>query len=256
MDESLKKNRFFLKDHFRMMIDFRKTDQRKGLEPPAIQKPYPKDASLVNLTKPEALRDISNMRLYDIIDQRRSRRAFSPEPLCIKDISFLLWATQGIRRVLNPAVALRNVPSAGARHSFETYLCIINVESLEQGLFRYLPIEHKLLRLSEDNNLAKKVIQATFGQTFCGQAAVVFIWTAVPYRMEWRYGLAAHKVIAIDAGHVCQNLYLACEALGLSTCAVGAYHQQEMDELVGVDGEDEFAIYLAPVGRRSSSPEQ
>ncbi len=78
---------------------------------------------------------------------------------------------------------------------------------------------------------------------------MTFIWTAIPYRMEWRYGLAAHKVIAIDAGHVCQNLYLACEAIVAGTCAVAAYDQDAVDHLIGVDGEEEFAIYLAPVGK-------
>ena len=66
---------------------------------------------------------------------------------------------------------------------------------------------------------------------------------------QWRYGLAAHKVIALDAGHVCQNLYLACEAVGAGTCAVAAYHQQLMDQLVRVDGEEECVVYLAPAGR-------
>jgi len=75
----------------------------------------------------------------------------------------------------------------------------------------------------------------------------------VPYRMEWRYGLAAHKIIALDAGHVCQNLYLACEAIGADTWAVGAYHQQLMDRLVRVDGADEFVVYLAPVGKVESA---
>ncbi len=67
--------------------------------------------------------------------------------------------------------------------------------------------------------------------------------------MEWRYGLASHKVIALDAGHVCQNLYLACEAIGAGTCAIAAYNQDAMDQLLGVNGRDEFTIYLAPVGK-------
>jgi len=71
--------------------------------------------------------------------------------------------------------------------------------------------------------------------------------------MEWRYGLAAHKVIAIEAGHVCQNLYLACEAIGAGMCAMAAYDQEKMDEFLGVDGEDEFAIYLASVGRKEEA---
>jgi SagB-type dehydrogenase family enzyme len=83
---------------------------------------------------------------------------------------------------------------------------------------------------------------------FLRNCAVVFIWTVIPYRTEWRYSVLSHKPIALDAGHVCQNLYLACEAIGAGTCAVGAYYQQEMDALVGVDGENEFTIYVAPVG--------
>jgi SagB-type dehydrogenase family enzyme len=68
--------------------------------------------------------------------------------------------------------------------------------------------------------------------------------------MEWRYEIAAHKVIAIDVGHVCQNLYLACEAIGAGTCAMAAYDQEEMDRLLRIDGQDEFTIYIASVGRK------
>ena len=66
--------------------------------------------------------------------------------------------------------------------------------------------------------------------------------------MEWRYDIAAHKVIAIDVGHVCQNLYLACEAIESGTCAMAAYDQKKMDALLRIDGQDEFTIYLASVG--------
>jgi SagB-type dehydrogenase family enzyme len=84
---------------------------------------------------------------------------------------------------------------------------------------------------------------------FARQSAVTFIWTAVPYRTEWRYGSVAPKFIAQDSGHVCQNLYLACEAIGAGTCAVSAYSQHGMDEYLGVDGATEFTVYCAPVGK-------
>jgi SagB-type dehydrogenase family enzyme len=87
------------------------------------------------------------------------------------------------------------------------------------------------------------------GQTFVGEAPVVFLWSCFPYRGEWRYHVAAHKIMLLDAGHLCQNLYLACEAMGCGTCAVAAYDQRLADRLVGVDGADEFVVYLAPVGR-------
>jgi SagB-type dehydrogenase family enzyme len=82
-----------------------------------------------------------------------------------------------------------------------------------------------------------------------GQAAVTFIWTAIPKRTEWRYAEASYKVIALDAGHVCQNLYLACAAIGAGTCAIAAYNQTLVDELLGVDGDEELSIYMAPVGK-------
>jgi len=158
-------------------------------------------------------------------------------------------ATQGVHQRLDRATALRTVPSAGARHALETYLLALRVEGLELGVYRYLPLEHELLLEFREPHLRRQLVEATLGQSFVGEAAVTFLWTAVPYRMEWRYGLAAHKLIALDAGHVCQNLYLVCEAIGAGTCAVAAYHQQLMDRLVRVDGCEEFVIYLAPVGK-------
>ena len=116
-------------------------------------------------------------------------------------------------------------------------------------MYRYLPLEAQLLFEFSEDRMAEKIVEATLSQTFVGKAGAVFIWTAIPYRMEWRYGLAAHKVILIDAGHVCQNLYLACEEISAGTCAIAAYHQDKMDRLLRVDGEDEFTIYLAPVGK-------
>jgi SagB-type dehydrogenase family enzyme len=106
-----------------------------------------------------------------------------------------------------------------------------------------------MIFLFSEEHLAEELVASVFWQPYPGNAAATFIWTAVPYRMEWRYVLAAHKVIAIDAGHVCQNLYLACEAIGAGTCAIAAYDQEGLDRLLRIDGEEEFAIYLAPVGK-------
>ena len=161
----------------------------------------------------------------------------------------LLWATQGVRQRLNRATALRTVPSAGARHALETYVCALRVEGLEPAVYRYLPFEHQLLLEFHEPDAREKIAPATLGQRFVAEGAVVFFWTTIPQRMEWRYSIAAHKVIALDAGHVCQNLYLACEAISAGTCAVGAYDQELVDRFLRVDGREEFTIYLAPVGK-------
>lgn len=241
--------RYFLKDSVRQIVDFRNTDQHRGIAPPPLEKPIPDGAHLINLVPAEELHDISAMNVYTAIASRRSRRAFSPEPLTLKELSFLLWATQGVRKIAAPGTAFRVVPSAGCRHALETYLCILNVEGIEEGIYRYLPIEHQLLLVSQPVQFSTRISAAALGQDFVGKCAVTFIWTAIPYRMEWRYDIAAHKVIALDAGHVCQNLYTACEAIHAATCAVAAYHQEMMDNLLGVDGDEEFTIYIAPVGK-------
>ena len=250
-NESELKNiyRFFLKDSIRKMIDFSQTDQNRGIECPPVEKPYAAEALKVDLVKPGTWENINKPDLISAFARRSSRRDYTNEPLTLEEVSFLLWVIQGVRESPVPGHALRTVPSAGCRHALETYLLVLNVEGLKQGVYRYLPLSHQLLFEFHTDNLSAKIVKATLGQSFTGRSAVTFIWSAIPYRMEWRYGLAAHKVIAIDAGHVGQNLYLACEAIGAGACAIAAYDQEAMDALLRLDGETEFAVYLAAVGK-------
>jgi SagB-type dehydrogenase family enzyme len=231
------------------------SDQQKGVPAPALQKSPPSGAKIIDLIAPDQLR-VGDRPLFEIIRQRRSRRKYSQAFLTVEELSFLLFATQGVQRVTrlkdgSPVASLRTAPSGGARHAFETYLLINRVEGIEPGLYRYLPVNHQLCFLYSDADLPQKVSDGCCGQEFVGEGAVVFIWTAVPYRMEWRYnfGLFASKIIAQDSGHLCQNLYLAAEAIGGGTCAIGAYIQERMDAIVQVDGKEEFTIYVAPVGK-------
>ena len=245
-EDTLRQYREFLKDSIRRAVDFSKTDQSRGIAPPPIEKPFGPDAKRINLPP---FGDIGKMDLPSAIGLRESRRSYGPDPLSLEELSFLLWSTQGVRKKLDSGHALRTVPSAGCRHALETYLCVLNVRGLDAGIYRYLPLEHQLLYEFAELDLDRKIVRAVLGQPYPAEAAVTFIWTAVPYRMEWRYGLAAHKVIALDAGHVCQNLYLACEAIGAGTCAIAAYDQEKIDRLLRIDGDEEFTIYLAPVGK-------
>jgi len=230
------------------------TDQRSGILAPPIQKPYSKGARLIDLIPPEQLR-IGSTSLRDVIGKRETRRRFSSSPLTLEELSFLLWATQGIRKMATqdgrPLRTFRTVPSGGGRHALETYLVINRVTSVDPGLYRYLPVEHKLLFVNFQPDLAEKLAHACMDQPHIRAGAVIFAWTTIPYRAEWRYSIVAHKMIALDAGHVCQNLYLAAEAIDAGACAIAAYHQKPVDDLIGVDGEDEFVIYLAPVGKQS-----
>jgi len=242
--------RFFLKDSIRKNIDFSQADQNRGVDPPPIEKPFDSKRTRINLTHPAQFGTIGTVPLISAITNRQSCRSYSRMYLSLHELSFLLWSTQGVKSQLDKGHALRTTPSAGCRHALETYLCVFRVTGIDPGIYRYLPLEHQLLFEYREDHLAEKLVEAAFGQPYPGASAVTFIWTAIPYRMEWRYSLAAHKVIAIDAGHVCQNLYLACEAIECGTCAIAAYDQEAMDGFLRLDGKDEFTIYLASVGKR------
>ena len=239
-------NRNFMKSGF--MEDIL-SDQKKQLPQPPLQKPYDNDSEIIDL--PEINREIiSKKDIHNCIADRKSHREYTTEALTIDELSYLLWATQGVKEIRGDNYAtVRPVASAGARHPFETYLAIQNVHGLKEGIYRYLSLEHKLLFLYEEKNMKDKITDGTLGQKFAGSAAVNFIWSCIPYRGEWRYDKRSHKVMLIDAGHVCHALYIACEVLGLGTCAIAAYDQNLMDKMIDVDGEDEFVVYMAPVSK-------
>ena len=247
--EHLKMYRYFLKDSIRKKINFRFTDQNQGIPVPPIEKQCMDGASFIDLPDPGMWKNIPKRDITMAIGNRKSHRVYLKQNLSQEELAYLLWCTQGLRGEVAHGHAHRNVPSAGCRHSLETYLAIFNVDGVDSGMYRYLPLPHQLVFEFSDDMLSEKMVIASLGQTYPGKSAVTFIWTAIPYRMEWRYDLAAHKVIALDAGHVCQNLYLACETINAGTCAIAAYDQEELDELLGLDGEEEFAIYIASVGK-------
>ncbi len=165
---------------------------------------------------------------------------------CAFGFSFLCWAVAGIK-THKPKFSLRTAPSGGARHPLDLFAFVRRVEGLDPGLYRYLPVEHALGRVRAGDDYAGALVPALRGQDW--NPAAVFAWAAVPYRSEWRYGPASHKLLLLDAGHSCENLYLACEAIGAGTCAVGAYDQEKLNAYLGLDGEDRIAMYAAPVGK-------
>ena len=224
------------------------TDQQKGIPHPPLEKPIKETANRIDLVPPVDL-TLGQMPLVEAIRDRKSRRSFDPAPLTLEELSFLLWATQGIRKLHPEGVwSLRTVPSGGARHPFETYLDVQRIDGLPAGLYRYSALHHQLveLRLGPGQTTLS---EACYGQKSVEAAAVTFVWTAIPYRTEWRYGVDSFKDILLSCGHVCQNLYLACESIGAGTCAIVAYNQEAVDRYIDADGVDEMSLYVAPVGR-------
>lgn len=243
-----KELRYYLKDH--KWVDQTISDQEKGLSQPPLVKPYDPNGEIVDLPKPDSCA-LKHDGLTRAFKERKSQRLYKKEAVSLEELSYLLYYTQGIRDYRPGKTAtLRTVPSAGARHPFETYLACMSVTGLKRAIYRYLPETHQLLLVREYGDDFEDIVAASaLKQIFVGKCAVTFFWTSVMYRSEWRYPTHAQKVVLIDVGHVCQNLYLACEAVGCGTCGIGAYDQDAVDALCEVDGDEEFVVYLAPVGR-------
>ncbi len=226
-----------------------KPDQGRGLPQPPLTLDWDRTRKPIQLPAPKAIR-LGSLSVREAIDQRRTLRAYSLVPLSPEELSYLLWCTQGVQQIVPGFKTMRTVPSAGARHAFETYLCINNVSGLTPGLYRFLALEHALIEETRRSGFADRLVEACLGQETVKTCAATFIWTAVVYRMTYRYGERGYRYLYLDAGHVCQNLYLAAEAIGCGVCALAAFSDNDVNRLLGLDGESQFALYLGTVGRK------
>ncbi|MFW6108181.1 MAG: SagB/ThcOx family dehydrogenase [bacterium] len=184
--------------------------------------------------------------LWSAIAQRRSCRKFLDSPLTGDQLAQLLWATQGVT-ARRRGFAFRAAPSAGACYPIDTYLIVHRVERLDPGLYFY-NVNDAVLEARRHGDLGPAIAAACLGQGMCERAAVVFAWVGVPARAKRRYHERAYRYLYMDAGHIGQNLHLAATALGLGCCAIGAFFDMEVNAVLGVDGDDEFAAYLSVIG--------
>src|SRR3989339_970066 len=221
---------------------FKVSDQQKGLPLPSPEKKVGR-LKIVKLPDPLQTATIKP-EIKDCIHDRKSTRRFADRAITMQELSFLLWATQGIRRMrenldqqISHHAIKRTVPSGGSRHPFETYIVVQNVKGLSPGVYRYVATLNSLVVVSKRAVSQKRILEACCGQVFCAKAPILFIWAALPYRTEWRYGIErAMKSVLLDAGHVGQNLHLSCETLRLGTCMIAAYIQELVDKIIKVNG--------------------
>jgi len=224
--------------------------EKAGVPQPPLELPVPESAKKVRLPAPK-MSENPKMDLCTALEMRRSLRSYREQPLTLDELSFLLWYTQGVQQKKERPATLRPVPSAGARHALETYLLINRVEGLKPGLYRFAALTHELIEVDLSPELAKDISRACRGsQPLCEASAVTFIWAAVAERMTWRYSERAYRFLHLDAGHVCQNLYLAAEAISSGACAIGGYNDNDINPLLGLDGSNHFVIYIATVGKK------
>ena len=224
------------------------SDQALGVPQPAAVKSIGGPGEQAALPPPDSLR-LAPVDFPALVHERASLREYAAKAFSQEELSFLLWCTQGVKR-LDRQVTSRTVPSAGSRHAFETLLLVQRVEGLAAGLYAFDAIEHRLRHIDPDPGITERLSAACLGQPLIRASAVTFFWIAVPQRMTWRYGERGYRYLLLDAGHVCQNLYLAAETIGAGACAVAAFDDDALNSALGLTGGDDFVIYAASCGKR------
>ena len=235
-------------------VGMEKSDQNKGVPHPI----YEREMTGEFIELPAFDGAVMYPSYLDLLDQRRSTRVYTDTPVTREQLAFLLWSAQGIQRTRgkNDLATFRPVPSGGARHPFELYVAVRNVEGLEPGFYRYDPTKHvgekkvtveRLAPLFDDygtrmNDLLKR-------QKWATKAPILLFVSCIPYRAEWRYQDAAQRVMLIDLGHIGQNVMLSATALGLGSCCIAAYDQKLCDEVFSFNGIDEYTVYVLPIGK-------
>jgi len=183
----------------------------------------------------------------EAIARRRSVRAYGATPLSLAELSRVLALAGGINadRWGN---ARRTAPSSGALYPVEIYPVVHNVEGLERGVYHYGVQEH-VLELVAAGDLRQRVVDQGLGQEFLGQCAAVIFLTQILQRMRPRYQDRSYRYGLVEIGHIGQNVYLAATSMGLGACGIGAFMDDDINAMLGVDGTEEAAIYMLAVGK-------
>lgn len=197
----------------------------------------------------ESNKNYSFAQLNELLKHRRSVRNFTNIPIALSELSTILWASTGIREKEN-GYAFRTAPSAGALYPIETYVVANDVTDLTCGLYHY-DIKENALEELKTGSFGNEVAHAALDQNMCAEAPALFIWTAIFLRSKWKYRQRAYRYIYLDAGHIAQNLALSAVSLGLGSCQIGAFYDEELNDILEVDGIEESSVYLSVVGHPS-----
>ena len=221
------------------------------VEPPGGRAQMPSredvDAPFELLPAPEPL----TAPLGDVLDERASCRSFDDRPIGLEQLSTVLRAGYGVTRrtEFGPIEFLeRPVPSGGGLYPLELYVIARSVERLLPGIHHYVPLHHGLERIREGPLPGRLTTYLFMGQPYATAAAAVVLLTAIPGRSLWKYGDRGYRYLLLEAGHVAQNLNLATVALGLGSCNLGGFFDDEVASLVRADVEEEIPLYAVALG--------
>lgn len=244
INDKIKRNREAIKPKWTDLYHT-ETPKKQNLEKPSQFKEASDNAVTIRLNK--EFPNIKQKSLTECIANRRSLREYLDLPLTLEELSYLLWETSRVISIRENAV-FRTIPTAGATNSMETYVYINSVKNVDNGIYLYLQNKHDLALVRKGDMLSELVNDSLLGQLRGAQ--VVFFFTCIPARTEYKYDFCAHKMIAIESGHACQNLSLSAEIIDSGACAICAYDQEKVDDLLKLDSNQEFTTYCVTLGKK------
>ncbi len=138
------------------------------------------------------------------------------------------------------------VVRTGARFPVELYVISFNIEDLDPGAYHYNIRRRSLEQLWKKDlrNRRRELISP-----YIENPAASIIFTSVIPRSEIKYGLRAYPYSLIEAGHMGQNIQLACAEIGMGCCSVSGFVDDTVKEILDLT-DDEIPIYSICIGRR------
>ena len=194
----------------------------------------------IDLPKP---RYDSNISIERALFERRSTREYKDQPLILAELSQLLWAAQGI----TDPTGLRSAPFAGALYPIKVYIIIGDVINISDGIYRYEPSDHLLLRIAEGDR-RDELYEAAMKQESIRDGESVILLSANYEPTTSKNGERGEMFVHMEAGHVAQNICLQAVSLNLGDVTVGAFSDERVKDIVEMP-EEENPLYLIPIGR-------
>jgi SagB-type dehydrogenase family enzyme len=228
--------------------DFTTVDLIQRVPEPPFELAVPEGSKVIKLPGPKRIK-VPDVAVREAIEKWEPVGFFSRSSITFKELSFLLWCTQGFRKIVSEHIMLRNVPSSGSRYPIETYFVVGEVDGLNTGLYRFLPRSHSIVVLREDSDLPFAMGTASMNFKVVTRAAVTFLWVGIPYRSTWALGNRGYRSVLIEAGHICQALIMASACIGCEVHPIDLFHDELVRNIANLDPETQWPVYIGAVGK-------
>jgi SagB-type dehydrogenase family enzyme len=199
-----------------------------------------------------------DLELGNAIVKRRSIRYFTGDLISFDYLSTILRAANGISsKGLVPLssggeaeFSFRTHSSAGALYPVDLYLAVINVGGLNPGIYRFCPKQDVLIKITEETS-SKKLFHATASSensVSLFNANVIMLFVMTPWKSMRKYGPRGLRFAFHESGAIAQNIHLSCVALGLGSMDYASFYEDEVNELLELDGISQSFTHAVVIG--------